>query len=151
MFAPADPSHTDSPPCIGIVDDDESVREALGNLLRSVGLEVQAFSSAEAFLDSPRRGAVSCLVSDVQMPGMDGLELQRRVAEEGGALPVILMTAFPRDHVRRQAQEQGAVAVLAKPFDGSRMIECVQQALQVAASARGEPPVAQGVATPGDA
>lgn len=129
MSSSADPSNSSSP-CIGIVDDDEPVREALGNLLRSVGFEVHAFSTAEAFLDSPERRSVACLVSDIQMPGMDGLELQRRLAASGSTLPVILMTAFPRDHVRRQAEEQGAVALLAKPFDGSRLIECVQRALQ---------------------
>lgn len=134
MSSSADPSNANAPRYVAIVDDDESVREALGNLLRSVGFEVQAFSTAEAFLDSPERRSAACVVSDIQMPGMDGLELQRRLAASGSTLPVILMTAFPRDHVRRQAEEQGAVALLAKPFDGNRLIACVQRALQSATS-----------------
>ncbi len=134
MSSSADPSNSNAPRYVAIVDDDESVREALGNLLRSVGFEVHAFSTAEAFLDSPERRSAACVVSDIQMPGMDGLELQRRLAASGNTLPVILMTAFPRDHVRRQAEEQGAVALLAKPFEGNRLIECVQRALQSATS-----------------
>jgi Response regulator len=133
MSPSANPSSPDYSPCIAIVDDDEAVREALGNLLRSVGFEVRAFASAEAFLGSPERQSISCLVTDIQMPGMGGLELQQRVARSGSPLPVILMTAFPRDHVRRQAEEQGAAGFLAKPFDATRMIECVQRALQLAA------------------
>lgn len=133
MFSPAEPSRSNSPACIAIIDDDESVREALGNLLRSVGFEVQAFSSAEAFLESPWRQSISCLVSDIQMPGMGGLELQRRVAECGNTVPVILMTAFTQDYVRRHAEERGAAGFLAKPFDGTLMIECVQRALRPAA------------------
>ena len=132
MSSSVGPSNSNASPCVAIVDDDEAVRDALGNLLRSVGLEVQAFSTAESFLASPKRRSVACLVSDIQMPGMDGLELQQRLAASGSRLPVILMTAFPGDHVRRQAEEQGALAILAKPFDGSRMIECVQRALQPA-------------------
>ena len=134
MSSSADPSNSSAPRYVAIVDDDESVREALGNLLRSVGFEVHAFSTAEAFLDSPERRSAACVVSDIQMPGMDGLELQRRLAASGSTLPVILMTAFPRDHVRRQAEEQGAVALLAKPFEGNRLIECVERALQSATS-----------------
>ena len=118
-------------PLVSIVDDDESVREALGNLLMSMGLEVQVFGTAEAFLASPQRNSAACLVSDIQLPGMNGLELQRRIVADGNALPIILITAFPRDHVRRQAEQQGAVAVLAKPFDGSRMVECIHRALQI--------------------
>ncbi len=131
---PQIPSNSNAPRYVAIVDDDESVREALGNLLRSVGFEVHAFATAEAFLDSPERRFAACVVSDIQMPGMDGLELQRRLAASGSTLPVILMTAFPREHVRRQAEEQGAVALLAKPFEGNRLIECVQRALQSATS-----------------
>ena len=123
-------SNPGSPPSIAIVDDDEQVREALGNLLRSVGYDVRAFCSAEDFLARPEQGVFSCLVSDIQMPGMGGLELQKRIVASGTPLPVILMTAFPRDHVRRQAEEQGAAGFLTKPFDGSRMIECVERALR---------------------
>ncbi len=95
-------------PLVAVVDDDESVREALGNLLMSMGLEVQTFGTAEDFLASPLRYSTACLVSDIQLPGMGGLELQRRIAADGASLPIILITAFPRDHVRRQAEQQGA-------------------------------------------
>lgn len=117
-------------PVIAVVDDDESVREALGNLLLSMGLEVRAFATAEAFLASPHRASASCLVSDVQLPGMGGLDLQRRVVAEGSAPPVILITAFPRDHVRLQAEEQGAIALFAKPFDCGHLVDCIQRALR---------------------
>ncbi|WP_428668543.1 response regulator transcription factor [Reyranella sp.] len=117
-------------PLIAVVDDDESVREALGNLLMSMGLEVKAFGTAEEFLASPYSHSAACLVADVQLPGMSGLELQRRIIADGNALPIILITAFPRDHVRRQAEQQGAVALLAKPFDGGRLVDCVERALQ---------------------
>lgn len=130
MPSAPDTSSPDSSPCIAIVDDDESVREALRNLLRSVGYEVRAFCSAEDFLGRPESDAFSCLVTDIQMPGMGGLELQKRLVASGPPLPVILMTAFPREHVRQQAEELGAAGFLTKPFDGSRMIECVERALR---------------------
>lgn len=130
MSSPAGPSNQDPPPCIAVVDDDESVREALRNLLRSVGYEVQAFCSAEDFLERPGSEAFSCLVTDVQMPGMGGLELQKRVVASNMPLPVILMTAFPRDHVRQQAEALGAAGFLTKPFDASGMIECIERALR---------------------
>lgn len=129
MSASALPSRPDIQPCIAIVDDDESVREALGNLLRSVGYGVHAFPTAEAFLDAPESRSVACLVTDVQMPGMDGLELLHRIVESGSDLPVILMTAFPRDHVRRQAEERGVVAILTKPFDAGHLVECIHRAV----------------------
>ena len=131
MSDPAAISSRLKAPTIAVVDDDESVREALGNLLMSIGLEVQGFDTAEDFLASPHRNSVACLVSDIQLPGMSGLELQRRIVADGNALPIILITAFPRDHVRRQAEQQGAVAVLAKPFDGSHMVDCIHRALRI--------------------
>jgi FixJ family two-component response regulator len=129
MSAIAAPSSCPETPTIAVVDDDESVREALGNLLLSMGLEVRAFTTAEDFLSSPHRASAACLVSDVQLPGMGGLELQRRVVADGNALPIILITAYPRDHVRRQAEEQGAIALLAKPFDCGHLVDCIQRAL----------------------
>ena len=131
MSDPAAISSRLKAPTIAVVDDDESGREALGNLLMSIGLEVQGFDTAEDFLASPHRNSGACLVSDIQLPGMRGLELQRRIVADGNALPIILITAFPRDHVRLQAEQQGAVALLAKPFDGSRMVECIHRALQI--------------------
>ena len=116
-------------PTIAVVDDDDSVREALGNLLRSLGLAVAGFDSAEAFLASPAAQGVACLIADMQMSGMSGLDLQRHLLTIGRGVPVILITAFPRDHVREQAQAQGAIGYFAKPFEGRLIVECIEKAL----------------------
>jgi FixJ family two-component response regulator len=118
-----------SKPTIAVVDDDEAVRGALANLLASLDLGVAAFASAEEFLASPACQTAACLITDVQMPGMSGLDLQRHLAASGNRMPVILITAFPGDRVRRQAEDEGAVGFLAKPFDGRLMIECIERAL----------------------
>jgi FixJ family two-component response regulator len=116
-------------PTIAVVDDDEAVRDALRNLLASLDLGVATFASAEAFLASPASTAASCLITDVQMPGMSGLDLQRHLAGSGNRMPVILITAFPLDHARRQAEADGAVGFFAKPFDARLMIDCIERAL----------------------
>lgn len=131
MPSTPDTSNSVSPLRIAVVDDDESVREALRNLLRSAGYDVRAFCSAEDFLKRPASEAFSCVVTDVHMPGMGGLELQKRIVASDTRLPVILITAFPRDYVRQQAEELGAAGFLTKPFDASRMIECVERALRL--------------------
>jgi FixJ family two-component response regulator len=123
-------------PTIAVVDDDDSVRSALDNLLRSVGLAVTTFGSAEDFLASPAVRAVACLVADVQMPGMSGLDLQRRLAAAEDSPPVILITAFPQDHAQRQAEADGAFGYLAKPFDGGRLLECIGRALEARGASR---------------
>src|SRR4030095_10453841 len=92
------------PPTIAVVDDDEAVRDALRNLIASLDLGVATFASAEEFLASPACRAAACLITDVQMPGMSGLDLQRHLAGSGNRIPVILITAFPRDHLRPQAE-----------------------------------------------
>jgi FixJ family two-component response regulator len=116
-------------PTIAVVDDDEAVRDALGNLLASLDLGVATFASAEEFLASPAAAAAACLITDVQMPGMSGLELQRHLADRGNRMPVILITAFPHDYVRRQAEAEGAAGFFAKPFDARLMIDCIERAL----------------------
>jgi FixJ family two-component response regulator len=116
-------------PTIAVVDDDEAVRDALSNLLASLDLGVATFASAEAFLASPACTAAACLITDVQMPGMNGLDLQRHLAGSGNRMPVILITAFPLDHVRRQAEAAGVVGFFAKPFDARLMIDCIESAL----------------------
>jgi len=116
-------------PTIAVVDDDEAVRGALSNLLASLDLGVATFASAEAFLASPACTAAACLITDVQMPGMSGLDLQRHLAGSGNRMPVILITAFPLDHVRRQAEAEGAAGFFAKPFDARLMIDCIERAL----------------------
>jgi FixJ family two-component response regulator len=116
-------------PTVAVVDDDDAVRGALSNLLSSLGLAVVTFASAEAFLASPACAEAACLIADIQMPGMSGLDLQRQLAGSGNRMPVILITAFPLDHVRRQAEAEGAAGFFAKPFDARLMIDCIERAL----------------------
>lgn len=116
------------PLTVAVVDDDEAVRDALSNLLASLDLGVATFASAEDFLASPACRAAACLITDVQMPGMSGLDLQRHLAARN-RIPVILITAFPRDHLRQQAEAEGAIGFLAKPFEGRLMIDCIERAL----------------------
>jgi len=118
------------PLTVAVVDDDEAVRHALSNLLASLDLGVATFASAEAFLASPACRDAACLIADVQMPGMSGLDLQRHLSESGNRLPVILITAFPQEHVRRQAEAEGAFGFFAKPFEGGLMIQCIERALR---------------------
>lgn len=114
---------------ISIIDDDSSARVATERLVRSLGWRPCTFSSAEDFLQSPKLTQTCCLVSDVQMPRVDGLELQRRLASEGHLIPIIFMTAFPQDAVRERALTAGAVCFLTKPLDASTFSECIDAAL----------------------
>lgn len=116
---------------VAVVDDDEAVRDALSNLLASLDLGVATFASAEEFLASSACRAAACVITDVQMPGMSGLDLQRHLVGNGNRIPVILITAFPRDHVRQQAEADGAFGFFSKPFDGGLMIDCIERALAV--------------------
>ena len=117
-------------PTVAVVDDDDAVRDALSNLLSSLGLTVATFDCAEAFLASPACVEAACLIADIQMPGMSGLDLQRHLADGGNRLPVILITAFPREHVRQQAEAAGAFGFFAKPFEGAPMIACIERAIR---------------------
>ena len=114
---------------IAIVDDDESARSAIYGVLRSVGLNPQSFSSAEEFLASGRQNEASCLITDVRMPGMSGLELQGRLAGEGCRIPIIFITAYGDERVRAQAMKGGAIGFLGKPFDDKVLLESVSSAL----------------------
>jgi FixJ family two-component response regulator len=120
-------------PLIAIVDDDESVCIGMTSLVRSLGYEVQTFGSAEDFLQSQERAGTACLISDVQMPGLGGLELQRILAAEGSRLPIIFITAYPDADVRQRALHGGALCFLSKPFDGSDLVQCLENALGNAA------------------
>ena len=117
-------------PMISIVDDDESVREATKGLVRSLGYVAETFGSAEEFLGSECRFETSCIITDVQMPGLSGVELQSRLIAEGHLLPIIFMTAFPEERVRKRALEAGAYGYLSKPFDEGHLIDCLDRALQ---------------------
>jgi FixJ family two-component response regulator len=114
---------------ISIVDDDESVRSATRSLVRSLGLVAYAFASAEEFLQSPHLDATACLISDVQMPGMSGVELQNKLATDGRYIPIIFITAYPTESIRARALRGGAICFLHKPFDGQTLIKCLTSAL----------------------
>jgi FixJ family two-component response regulator len=114
---------------VSIVDDDACVRAAMQSLVKSQGLVAFAFESAEDFLRSPHVDDSACLVTDVQMPGMSGLELQDRLIAQGIRVPIIFITAFPEPNIRSRAETGGALAFLEKPFGGRAMIEWVRRAL----------------------
>jgi len=114
---------------ISVVDDDESIREALESLLRSAGFEVDVFSSAEQLLNSGRLSEVGCLIVDVRMPGMTGLELQRRLASSGSRIPIIFITAHGDEAAREQALRAGAAAFLRKPFSDQALLNALEAAL----------------------
>lgn len=116
-------------PTIAVVDDEECVRAAVVNLLSSLGLAVAEFGSAEEFLASPVTTTAACLITDIQMPGMSGLDLQRHLAASGNRIPVILMTGFPKEQARQQASADGAVGYLAKPFESHQLIELIDGVL----------------------
>lgn len=112
------------------VDDDFRVRESIVRLAESAGYSPRVFPSAEALLESGALRDAACLVTDVRMPGMDGLELQRRVRSEYPKLPVILISAHVDDQVRRRALAEGAVDFLHKPFDGGELLRTIHRALE---------------------
>ena len=114
---------------ISIVDDDAFVRLATSNLVRSLGYPVHTFASAEEFLHSPQLNGTACVIADVQMPAMSGIELQSFLQARGHRVPFIFITAFPEETVRAQALKAGAICFLTKPFDGSTMIRCLETAL----------------------
>jgi FixJ family two-component response regulator len=114
---------------ISVVDDDASVRIATDNLLSSHGYEVHTFASAVDFLQSARLADSSCVVADVQMPVMGGLDLLTHMRTRGNDAPFIFITAFPDDSVRARALKAGAICFLAKPFAGPVLINCIEHAL----------------------
>jgi FixJ family two-component response regulator len=115
-----------SHPIASIIDDDESVRIATSSLVRSLGWDVRLYASAEDFLASGQIADVACVISDVQMPGMSGLQLQRRLIDDGITLPVIFISAFASEAVCRQALDDGAMCVLSKPVDGAAISRCLE-------------------------
>jgi len=116
-------------PVISIIDDDISVRVALASLVRSLGYIARTFESAEAFLGSTELAETSCIVTDIQMPGMSGLDLNSRLKAAGNTVPLVFITAFPEDHVRARAEAGGAFGFLAKPFDGQALIGLITSAV----------------------
>lgn len=116
---------------ISIVDDDESARDGTKCLIRSLGHEAVTFSSAEEFLNSGRVKGTTCLIVDVQMPGLSGPELQDRLISDGYRTPVIFITAYPKEWVRERVLNAGAIGYLSKPFNEDCLIECLDKALNI--------------------
>ena len=114
---------------ISIVDDDPSAREGVTDLVRSMGFDAQAFERAEDFLKSAYLDRTDCLITDVRMPGMSGLELHDRLASSGVSIPTIMITAFPQDADRRRAEQSGICCYLAKPCDEQHLLECIRAAV----------------------
>ncbi|NEW91135.1 response regulator [Rhodopseudomonas sp. BR0M22] len=114
---------------VTVIDDDESVRIAIEGLIRSLGHTACGFASAQHFLTSEVRSETSCLITDVQMAEVSGLDLHARLATEGGAPPVIYITAFPDERIEARARSLGAIGFLSKPFDAETLVHCIQRAL----------------------
>ena len=115
---------------VSVVEDDQFFRESMRRLMRSLGYSVEAFPSAADFLASPRLLETACLIADVHMPAMTGLELNRHLIDAGYAIPTILVTAYPDDDVRARALTDGVVCYLRKPVDEKHLMRCLHTALQ---------------------
>jgi FixJ family two-component response regulator len=115
---------------VAVVEDDESYRAAVQRLLKAAGVAVRSFASAEDFLKSGQQQETGCLIADIQMPGMSGLDLQAKLNAERCPIPIIFITAHGDEEMRLQAMRGGAVKFLAKPFDGAILLESVRVALQ---------------------
>jgi FixJ family two-component response regulator len=125
---------------ISIVDDDESVREATKGLVRSLGYGAATFASAEEFLQSNAINETECVISDVQMPGLSGVELQSQLIAQGNPTPIIFVTASPEERTRARALKAGAIGVLSKLFNEERLIEYLYTALAVRKMDPADPP-----------
>ena len=121
----------DSLPLISVIDDDDSVRESLQGLIRSVGFAVEVFASAEEFLQSDHLHQTHCLILDVRMPGMNGLELQRELTDTHCEIPVIFITAHGNERARTQALKNGAVDYLCKPFSEDALLNAIRSTLSL--------------------
>ena len=122
------------PPLISIVDDDALARDGIRELIESLGYRAVTFISAEHFLQSGLIAETTCLITDLQMPGLNGLELHEALRSQGYQTPVILITAFPSEKHRMRAFDNGAVGFLSKPFDEDALIECLNAAIRLQAS-----------------
>src|SRR5277367_156359 len=120
----------ETPKMVAIVDDDDLMRSALEGLLKAVGLPAQAFASAEEFLKSGQQRRAGCLITDIRMLGMSGLELQAKLNAEACRIPIIFITAHGNEKMRMQALRAGAVDFMAKPFDDEILLESVRAALE---------------------
>ena len=117
-------------PLISIIDDDDSVREAMQRLVRSLGYASATFASAEEYLLSGRLRDTSCVITDIKMPGMSGVEMQNRLIANGNRTPVIFVTAFPDEKIRNRVLDAGAYGFFSKPFYENCLIACLEKALE---------------------
>src|SRR5580658_10242063 len=132
-------------PIVFVVDDDSSVREGLSDLVASVGLSVEAFKSAQEFLEHNRPDAPGCLVLDVRLPGLSGLDLQRQLIRADAPIPIIFITAHGDIPMSVRAIKEGAVDFLAKPFRDQDLLDAIQHALEIDRAARRERTMVAGV------
>jgi FixJ family two-component response regulator len=116
-------------PLVAIIDDDDSLRLALVGLIRSLGFEARGFESADVFIQSGQLGSYACIVTDIQMPGMSGIELKEHLSARQISLPVIMITARPDPSLEEKARASGAVGFLRKPFEASALISYLDKAL----------------------
>jgi FixJ family two-component response regulator len=114
---------------ITVIDDDESIRSSLQDLVQSLGFVVATFESAEDFLRSGCLATTACVVTDVRMPGMSGIELQARLIADGDKTPIVFVTSYPEEAIRARALKAGALGFLRKPFNDDSLIECLSRAL----------------------
>jgi FixJ family two-component response regulator len=121
-------------PLISIVDDDALARDGIGELVESLGYNVITFTSAEHFLQSDVIAETTCLITDLQMPGLSGLQLQEALKSQGCQTPVILITAYPNENHRTHALDNGAIGFLSKPFDEESLIKCLTVAIELRSS-----------------
>jgi FixJ family two-component response regulator len=124
-------------PLVSVVEDDQPFRESMRLLMMALGYTVEAFPSAADFLASAHLAETACLVADVQMPGMTGVELHRHLVDAGHAIPTILVTAYPNEAVRNRALKDGVVCYLPKPVDDEHLARCLHSALQSGSSTCG--------------
>jgi len=117
-------------PVISIIDDDESVRVGLNYLVKSLGYIPHTFASAEAFLESGQLPGSWCVIADVRMPAMSGVQLQSHLRSQGNQIPFIFITALPEESTRKQAISEGAICFLTKPFDESLLMNCLDTAVE---------------------
>ena len=123
------PAEMGARPLVAIVDDDKSHRNATQDLLRAAGLSTATFEDAESFLGSASRASAACVVADMRMPGMTGLEMYQALVASGDSIPTVLVTAHPEDVTRSRAREAGITCYLSKPFAPDELVECVHKAL----------------------
>jgi FixJ family two-component response regulator len=116
-------------PLIAVVDDDMSIRNAMQDLLNAAGYSASTFGNPTSFLDSPSRANVACLVTDMRMPGMTGLELHEHLAASGTLVPTVIITAHPAELLQERARHAGITCILIKPFTPDELLECVRKAL----------------------